>query len=438
MSIANDLLIGSNHAGTPATPSSWFNGVIDEFAIYNRALTTNEVTQHYQTATTAGGRAYAALIKTDLESKMSGQNSSAYLRIPFVVNDVSAVDRLTLRIKYDDGFVAYINGSEAASANAADTNPWNAAATARHTDKAAMDFVEFDLGEARGALLPGTNILAIHGLNISASNPDFLIHAELIATSFGAMSADARYFTLPTPGSINGVGAKDVGPIIGAVNSIPALPVRPLDTEDITVTARVTPSFAPLGTVTLRWRVMYGVTNSVQMLDDGLHGDGVAGDRIFGAVIPANASTNGQMVRYYVTANDTLGRSSLAVVRRSARLAGISRHRGGQPADGHQRAADLGMVRLRCCERTNGHRHARVRVFQRSLLRQHPHPPSWRGHDSWPEVRFPPRFSLRHLGRTVQSRRGKPEQRGAGSLFHPATDGVRGAASGGESGQPFV
>ncbi len=310
MSIASDLLIGSNHAGTPANPSAAFNGLVDEFALYNRALTTNEVSLQYQTATTAGGRAYASLIKTDLEATMAGQNSSAYIRIPFVVEDASAVDRLTLRIKYDDGFVAYVNGVEAASANAAETNPWNAAATARHSDNAAMGFVDFDLGEARGALLLGTNILAIHGLNISASNPDFLIHAELLATSFGAMAADARYFTLPTPGDINGVGAKDVGPIIGAVNSIPALPTRPLDNEDITVTARVAPSFAPLGTVTLRWRVMYGVTNSVQMLDDGLHGDGVAGDRIFGATIPASASTNGQMVRYYVTANDTVGRTS--------------------------------------------------------------------------------------------------------------------------------
>ena len=150
-----------------------------------------------------------------------------------------------------------------------------------------MGFVDFDLGEARGALLLGTNILAIHGLNISASNPDFLIHAELLATSFGAMAADARYFTLPTPGDINGVGAKDVGPIIGAVNSIPALPTRPLDNEDITVTARVAPSFAPLGSVTLRWRVMYGVTNSVQMLDDGLHGDGVAGEEWDSRLMPS-------------------------------------------------------------------------------------------------------------------------------------------------------
>jgi hypothetical protein len=38
------------------------------------------------------------------------------------------------------------------------------------------------------------------------------------------------------------------------------------------------------------------------LLDDGAYGEGAAGDSIYGATIAANVSTNGQMVRYYVTA----------------------------------------------------------------------------------------------------------------------------------------
>jgi hypothetical protein len=303
LNIANDLVIGANHGGTPATVSAPFNGLIDEFALYNRALTTNEVAQQYQTAITAGGSAYTSLIKTDLQTAMAGINSSAYIRIPFVVDDVSKVDRFKLRMRYDDGFVAYINGVEAVSANAADVNAWNAAATARHLDSAATAFVDFDIGDARSALLPGANVLAIHGLNISATNPDFLIEAELIATTFGELGSEPRYFLLPTPGDVNGVGTEDVGPVIGAVMNTPALPVRLADTDDLGITARVTPAFTAIATVTLRWRVMFGVTNSTPMLDPD-------GDGVYGAVIPASASTPGQMVRYYVTATDTLGRSS--------------------------------------------------------------------------------------------------------------------------------
>jgi hypothetical protein len=310
MNIANDLLIGANHTGTPGTISIPFNGLIDEFALYSRALTTNEIVQQYQTAAAPGGGGYAPFIRTDLRAAMAGVNSSVYLRIPFLVEDVSQVDRLTLRLRYDDGFVAYLNGQLVVSANAADTNAWNAAATARHADAEALTFVEFNVDDGRSALVPGINLLAIQGLNVSAANPDFLIEAELQATGFGALSAEPRYFLQPSPGAVNGAGAKDLGPILAAVEMTPALPAQPTDNQDLVVTARVTPAFAPLTGVTLRWRVMFGVTNATPMFDDGAHGDGFAGDGIYGASIPASASTPGQMVRFYVTASDAAGRTS--------------------------------------------------------------------------------------------------------------------------------
>jgi CotH kinase protein/Lamin Tail Domain len=57
----------------------------------------------------------------------------------------------------------------------------------------------------------------------------------------------------------------------------------------------------------MRWRVMYGVENVVTMFDDGAHGDGAAGDKIYAATIPASASTPGQMVRWRITAEDSTG-----------------------------------------------------------------------------------------------------------------------------------
>ena len=44
--ISNDLLIGSNHTGSPNNPTLLFNGTIDEFAIYNTALPLSRVQTH--------------------------------------------------------------------------------------------------------------------------------------------------------------------------------------------------------------------------------------------------------------------------------------------------------------------------------------------------------------------------------------------------------
>ena len=46
------------------------------------------------------------------------------------------------------------------------------------------------------------------------------------------------------------------------------------------------------------------------LVDDGQHGDGTANDDVFGAAIPAAASDPGQMVRYYVTADEGPGPSA--------------------------------------------------------------------------------------------------------------------------------
>ncbi len=61
---------------------------------------------------------YVGYFQTDLESLMYGETATAYVRIPFTIGDPSAFTALSLRMRYDDGFVAYINGVEVAGANA--------------------------------------------------------------------------------------------------------------------------------------------------------------------------------------------------------------------------------------------------------------------------------------------------------------------------------
>jgi hypothetical protein len=124
--------------------------------------------------------------------------------------------------------------------------------------------------------------------------------------------AQSRYFVVPTPGSANGVGTRDLGPVLTGAGYAPLVPGT---NDSITVTCRVEQAFAPVTLVTLNWRTMFNTITQTRMFDDGLHGDGGAGDGIYGAVIPNRVGTNwtfwsGQMVRWYLTAKDSLSHTS--------------------------------------------------------------------------------------------------------------------------------
>ena len=73
----------------------------------------------------------APLPALDLRSRMLGRNSSAYLRVPFQVSD-PGFETIKLRLRYDDGFIAYLNGHEVARRNAPEKPQWNSKATAAH------------------------------------------------------------------------------------------------------------------------------------------------------------------------------------------------------------------------------------------------------------------------------------------------------------------
>ncbi len=88
---------------------------------------------------------------------------------------------MRLQVRYDDGFVAYLNGVQIASSNAPGAPAWNASATQTNDDGAAVNFEEFNVNASLGALRSGTNILAIHALNESTGSSDFLNQARISA-----------------------------------------------------------------------------------------------------------------------------------------------------------------------------------------------------------------------------------------------------------------
>ena len=261
----------------------------------------------FVTAVVRGLPSLSGNLQSSLEASMRHVNASAYVRLPFTVSNPSSFNGLTLRLKYDDGFVAYLNGQEIARALAPMTPEWNSSATGTRSDAVASDYEEFNLGASLGLLQAGNNVLAIHGLNLSADDSDFLVLAQLVASAPTIMPGPNRSFTLPTPGTANGAGTATLGPLVASASHTPSIP---LDSEGLVVTAWVIPTLHPINSVRLIHRTMYSNEVNLTMFDDGAHGDGGAGDGVWGATIPASAATNGQMIRYYIYTTDSLNNSN--------------------------------------------------------------------------------------------------------------------------------
>jgi hypothetical protein len=112
---------------------------------------------------------------------MRNTNGSCYIRHTFTLTagDLAlavAPNKLTLQVRFDDGYVAWINGGLAinTSTNAtAFTNPaWNAVLT---TSKEANGYEEVDISSALSKLVVGTNVLALQALNGSNTGSSDLV-----------------------------------------------------------------------------------------------------------------------------------------------------------------------------------------------------------------------------------------------------------------------
>ncbi len=144
------------------------------------------------------------------ESAMYNVNQTCYLRLSFPVSNPADVLSLKLRLKYDDGFAAYLNGQPlrvngtALTRNAPATLSWNSGATRTHEDTDAMIFEEFDVSSSINQLAAG-NVLAFHLLNRNLGSSDFLFKPELTAEVVDPSAVLAPgFFSSATPGARNG------------------------------------------------------------------------------------------------------------------------------------------------------------------------------------------------------------------------------------------
>lgn len=136
---------------------------------------------------------YDRQLNLNLRDQMR-DNASVYVRLPFAIADadeLSAISKLTMPILIDDGFVAYLNGTEVASVLAPDQPQWNSAATGA-SEADLNEPLTFDLTPYLDQLRVGDNVLAIHGMNAGTASGDMIVHAELIAE---ATVEDAIWYT---------------------------------------------------------------------------------------------------------------------------------------------------------------------------------------------------------------------------------------------------
>ena len=148
---------------------------------------------------------YEQYISFDTGGQMYNKQTSCYIRIPFTLDrDPGISDTVQLRARYDDGFIAYINGIEIARVNFAAGEPaWNSGASTQNPDTDAATLADISAPNAKNAIKRGQNILAIQAMNAGSSSSDFLFSVTL-AINQGSSSGG---------GNVSSMAGKYSGPM---------------------------------------------------------------------------------------------------------------------------------------------------------------------------------------------------------------------------------
>lgn len=165
------------------------------------------------------------LTLSEMNSYAATPQHSAYVRYEFDVADKEQLTSLGLGLRFDDGFIAYLNGREVARANFAEDfvypqPQWNSYAGHQqgtssssgnwNRGEEADQVVSFDLTAYLPFLEDEGNVLAFHGVNSRSSGGggtnrlDFLIDAELTAERASGATR-LGFLPAPSPGRNNGV-----------------------------------------------------------------------------------------------------------------------------------------------------------------------------------------------------------------------------------------
>ena len=260
---------------------------------------------------------------TDMVGWGYSNYTTVYGRKTFTVAANRIPSTLTLRLRVDDGCVAWINGTEVFRSGNLNGGQLAYNATA-NSGVGTAGWMTIELNGTDVYLNGGTNVLALHTVNRDTRNNrgDFTFDAELYTPAVSLPP--------PTPGAANGVfRAVDVIP--PQIRQVEHTPRSPVPGNPVTITAKITDPDG-MGAVTLAYQtvdpgsyVPWKLVNpasvltyldnpayaagwtTVPMYDDGTNGDVVAGDYVYTAVLASTLQTHRRLVRYKISFADTLG-----------------------------------------------------------------------------------------------------------------------------------
>lgn len=150
----------------------------------------------------AGTPPAGVTLATNLSTLVPGKATSVYVRTVFTATaaDLADLQALQLRMDWDDGFVAYLNGVEVARANMAEANsftPHNAVASAARTPGTTTTYT---LDPPARLLNEGQNVLAVQIHNLTLADTDLFFRPQLLTNPAGtnrtlvSNTASYRYF----------------------------------------------------------------------------------------------------------------------------------------------------------------------------------------------------------------------------------------------------
>ncbi len=270
----------------------------------------------WQTGRAAFGYGQGDVVVTELDD-MRNSYSSIFLRTTFEIDDIIAVGGLTLRVQYDDGFNAWINGRYVAGDNVASDADYDDTADSAIEN---VDFNDFELPTpVQDYCVEGTNVLAIQLFNASLSgSSDAFIDASLRKTSGPGAG--------PTPAARNAMYADEIAPCVRHLSCRPdrtesadATSPYPVTGEPMLVSIKATDATA-VAAVELSYQVVepgayieltdpaYSTQwTTIAMNDAGEDGDPTAGDSVYTVRLPGALQQHRRLIRYRLRAVDDLG-----------------------------------------------------------------------------------------------------------------------------------
>lgn len=164
---------------------------------------------------------YAPLLGTNLLAVMPQQNASAFIQAPFTVpGNPADIQSLKLRMRYDDGFVAWLNGTEIARRRAPASLQWDSAAVTSLLAHWTMDSADIT-GVTVRDIAGGYHGTAMNG---PASSPG--VRGEAIVFAGGDNNSNSQYINLAA--HIGTISALTQGTLAAWVKPDPYLPTSPI------------------------------------------------------------------------------------------------------------------------------------------------------------------------------------------------------------------